>query len=88
METKTGRAALELFVRGLAEGDKARVEKAPLTVERGLAHKRVKIYEIHDANVTVETNGLLTNIPASYLYPIRGRGTLEKIKQWLGLYTA
>ncbi len=78
-------AETELLVRGLSEGEQARVELSPLTIERGVAHKVVTIHEVHDHNVTVEHDGgLLTNIPASTLYPYKPLGLLARIRgAWL-----
>lgn len=58
-----------LAEKGLLIGDQARVRIEPLTSERHIAGTVVRLFDIHDANVTVETkDARLVNIPESCLF--------------------
>jgi len=60
-----------LAQKGLLVGDKARVRVEPLTMQRAIAGTVVRLFEVHDANVTVETKyGILVNIPEHCLFPM------------------
>ena len=79
MEERREEVRRNLAEKGLLVGDEARVQVAPLTMERGIDGCVVKLYAIHDANVTVERyDGVLVNIPESYLFPM----PKESISVW------
>ncbi len=60
-----------LAQKGLLVGDEARVRVEPMTMQRAIAGTVVRLFEVHDANVTVETKyGVLVNIPEYCLFPM------------------